>query len=147
MGDQDKTPPVGDALKATQTGALPIGTVQDILKKAPQDLIEEVVPISEWECSVRLRSFTSAQSAAIKERGFQTDDDGKTTVAWAEMEIAQFQMGVLEPRFDETQVRELYMSGGRGFAKIIAWLDEKSSIDKKELAAVREEFRGSGESS
>lgn len=146
MGDQDQPKP-GEALKATQTGALPIGTVKDILDKAPQDLIEEVVPIEEWGCSVKLRSFTSAQSAAIKERGFQTDEEGKTSVAWAEMEIAQFQMGVLEPRFDEEQVRQLYMSGGRGFAKVIAWLDEKSTINKKELKAARADFRGSEEPS
>lgn len=143
MGEPtDKDLTSGEALKATQAGALPIGTVQAILEKAPTDLIEEVVPIAEWGCSVRLRSFTSAQSASIKDKGFQTDDEGKTSVDWAEMEIAQFQMGVIEPHFDDTQVRELYFSGGRGFAKVIAWLDEKSTIDKKELKAARAEFRG-----
>jgi hypothetical protein len=141
-----ETPPVGEALKATQAGSLPIGTVEQILEAAPSDLIEETIPIPEWGCSVKLRSFTAAQAAMIKEESFQTDDDGKTSFQWAEGEIKQFQMGVVEPAFDEEQVRRLHLSSGRGFAKVIAWLDDKSSIDRKELKKTREEFRGSQES-
>lgn len=131
---------VGDALKGVQTGQLPIGTVEDILKRAPSDLVEEIVEVPEWACSVKVKSFTAAQSAEVKQRGlaFKGED---TKVAWAEMEIAQFQMGVIEPKFTDEQVRELHLHSGRGFARVIAKLDELSGTDKEELRKAQREFQ------
>lgn len=138
--------PVGEAIKDVQKGQLPIGSVEDILKAAPSDIIEEVIEIPEWKCSVRLRSFTASQSARVRQRGFAFRGE-ETAVAWAEMEILQFQIGVKEPNFTEEQVRQLHMESGRGFARVIAWLDEKSGIDKKALEESREQFQGQSERS
>lgn len=135
----DSGPSAGEALKAQQTGQLPRGTVEEILRKAPSDLIEKVIDVPEWECSVKLRTFTAAQSAMIKQRGFGFEGE-KVEVAWAEMEILQFKLGVLEPDFTEDQVRELHLSSGRGFARVIEALDDLSKIDKEALAKAREEF-------
>lgn len=138
----EPTPSAGEARKATQAGSLPIGTVEAILKKAPEDIVEELLPIPEWECSVRVRSFTAAQTSAVKQRGFGFKGE-ETLVAWGEMEIMQFQQGVVEPHFSEDQVRELHLSSGRGFARVIEKLDEMSNIDKEALAKAKEEFPGS----
>jgi hypothetical protein len=140
----DTPPSAGEARKLTQTGHLPLGSVEEILKKAPEDLKEETIDIPEWGCSVQIKSFTAAQSAAIKERGFGFKGE-ETTVAWAEMEITQFQMGVIEPRFSEDQVRELHLSSGVGFQRVIEELDKLSRLDKEALRKAREEFPGAGE--
>lgn len=144
----DTTPPspsAGEVLKDVQTGKLPIGSVEEILKKAPDDLVEEVVEIPEWGCSVRLRSFTAATSARIKQRGFTTRGE-ETTVAWAAMEQLQFKEGCIEPKFTDDQVKKLHLTSGRGFARVIEWLDEKSKINKEELKKARDEFPGPDES-
>jgi hypothetical protein len=137
---------VGNGLKATQKGDLPIGTVEGILKAAPADLIEEVLAIPEWGCSVKVKSFTGMQSAAVKEKSLALKGEN-TEVAWAEMEISQFQMGVVEPFFTEDQVRELYATSGRGFQRVINWLDEKGNVDKEALAKARDEFRTNSDES
>jgi hypothetical protein len=142
MGAPSEELSPGEALKRTQTGTLPIGTVEDILKEAPNDLVTEVLDVPEWKCSVKVRTFTAAQSAMIKQRGFGFKGE-EVQVAWAEMEIMQFQQGVLEPHFTEEQVRELHLSSGRGFARVIEKMDELSKIDKEALAKARDEFPGS----
>lgn len=134
----------GEAIKKTQEGTLPIGTVEAILKKAPSDLVEKTIDVPEWECSVKIRTFTASQAAMIKQRGFGFEGES-VNVAWAEMEIMQFKLGVLEPDFTEDQVRELHLSSGRGFARVIDALDELSKIDKEALAKAKEEFPGSKE--
>lgn len=133
------TESVGEAVKNTQTGHLPIGSVKDILKKAPEDLVEDILDVPEWECSVKVKSFTAAQSAAVKERGFGFKGE-ETLVAWAEMEIFQFKLGVIEPAFSEDDVRNLHATSGRGFARVIEKLDEMGKIDKEALRKAREEF-------
>lgn len=141
----DASPSVGDAVKQSQTGHLPIGTVEGILKKAPEDIVEETIDIPEWECSVKLKSFTAGESAAIKEASLSLEGE-KTDVAWGEMEIQQFKMAVVEPSFTEEQVRQLHLTSGRGFKRIIDWSDAQSNINKEELRKMREDFRGSTES-
>lgn len=136
--------PIGEVLKEAQKGHLPIGTVQSILEKAPNDITEEVVDIPEWECSVRLRSFTAAQSSRIKTVGFAFEGEN-TNIAWAEMEKAQFMEGVKEPVWDEESVTQLHITSGRGWARIIKWLDEQSNIDKDALKKAQEDFRGADE--
>ena len=139
-------PSVGEALKATQAGKLPIGTVKDILDRAPTDLVEEVIEIPEWGCSVRVKSFTAAQSARIKNLGFVPQADGRTVINWAKMEQVQFQEGVIEPKFSEKEVKVLHTKSGRGFQRVIDWLDEKSKMNKEEMKKVSDEFPGSDES-
>lgn len=119
-----------------------IGTVDQILEAAPSDLVEEVLFIPEWDCAVRVRSFTAAKAARIRQMGLGFKGD-ETTVAWAEMEMAQFAEGVIEPAFTADQVRTLHKTSGRGFGRVIAWLDENSNMDKEELRKAREEFQES----
>lgn len=140
MSDETRTPSVGEGIKGQQNGSLPLGTVEQILERAPADLVEETIEIPEWKCSVKLRSFTAAVAAEIKQVGlaFKGED---TNVAWARMEITQFQRGVIEPRFSEEQVQKLHATSGRGFARVIQWLDEKSGTDKEELRKAQREFQ------
>jgi hypothetical protein len=147
MSDSALTPSpggtdIGKTLKDAQTGKLPVGSVEDILQAAPKDLKEEVLEIPEWGYSVEVRSLTAAQSARVKQRGFSFTEGG-TDVAWAEMEIMQFLMGVRKPKFTEEQVLDLHNQSGAGFARIIAWIDEHSGIDKKALEESRKEFQES----
>lgn len=138
------TPSPGEALKATQTGKLPKGSVEQILSAAPKDLKSEWVDIPEWGYSVLLQSFTASEQARIKQKGFAIRE-GETAVAWAEMEIMQFELGCKEPSFTNEQVRKLHLTSGAGFARIIKWLDENSGLDKEALKRSQEEFRGSDE--
>jgi hypothetical protein len=137
---EDKKPDAGTAVKAVQSGKLPIGTVQQILDAAPNDIIEEELEVPEWGVSVKIRSFTAAQNAQIKQRGYGFHGE-QMSVAWAEMEILQFQQGVIEPRFDEDQVRTLHLSSGRGFQRVIDRLDQLTGTDKEELRKARIEFQ------
>lgn len=121
------------------------GTADEIIEVADRDIIEQVLPIPEWGYAVRVRSFTAAQSSTVRQIGFKQEGEG-IVVDWAAMEAAQFQMGVVEPSFSEQKVRQLQMKSGRGWARIIAWLDEKSGIDKKAMEEVKETFQGPGES-
>jgi len=134
----------GVALKATQTGQLPKGSVEQILSAAPKDILEEWVDIPEWGYSIQLRSFTASEQARIKARGF-TIREGETAVAWAEMEIMQFELGVHNPVFTNEQVRKLHLTSGPGFARVIKWLDENSGLDKEALKKEQEQFRGQDE--
>lgn len=143
--ETEKKPDVGETRKQTQEGSLPIGTVKQILDAAPRDLVEEVVPVPEWGLSVKVRSATAAQSATIKQRGFAFKGE-EQKVSWAEMEVIQFQMGVVEPRFSETEVRKLHATSGRGFQRVINWLDENSGIKKEELSKAQDEFQESQKS-
>lgn len=143
MGDQNQS--VGETAKATQTGALPIGSVEEILKKAPSDLVTKIIEVPVWECSLKIRSYTAAQAAMIREKGLAFKDD-ETKVAWAEMEILQFQLGVIEPNFTEDQVRELHLSSGTGFGLVISELDKLSKLDKEGIRKAREEFQKSEQS-
>lgn len=147
MSDSALTPApggtdLGRAVKDSQSGKLPVGSVEDILKAAPTDLKEEVLEIPEWGYSVEVRSLTAAQSARVKQRGFSFTEGG-TDVAWAEMEIMQFMMGVRVPKFTEEQVLDLHNQSGAGFARIINWIDEHSGINKKALEESRKEFQES----
>lgn len=124
---------------------MPIGSVEGILKAAPKDITTETIEVPEWECSVKVKSFTAAQSARIRQRGIGFKGES-TQVAWAEMEKQQFIEGVVEPKFDKKQVEALHRTSGRGFNRIIKWLDDHSQMDKEALAKAKEEFPESDES-
>lgn len=130
---------VGEAIKGQQDGSLPIGTVQTILERAPDDIVEAVLPVPEWGCSVRVRSLTAAQEAQVKQKGLEFR--GETTKVWfAEMELAQFQASVVEPKFRLDDARKLQHSSSKGWQRIVAWIDKQSSLDKKEVAAMKDDF-------
>jgi len=52
---------------------------------------------------------------------------------------------VIEPKFSEEQVRKLHQRSGRGFARVIQWIDSQSGANKEALHNAQEEFRGSSE--
>lgn len=132
---------VGEAVKATQNGDLPIGTVEQILENAPSDIVHDVLEIPEWECSVKVRSLTAAQAAVVKQKGLAISDSGAGKVAFAEMEITQFQFAVEEPRFSEKDVRKLHATSGRGFQRIINWVDEQTGLDKQALEDAKADLK------
>lgn len=132
----------GEARKAIQAGKLPVGTVQQILTAAPDDIVEEILDVPEWKCAVKIKSFTAAQAARIKQVGFNFVGE-ETDVAWAEMEKAQFQEGVVDPKFSDEEVLQLHITSGRGFSRVIKRLDELSNLDKEAVKKAQEEFRQS----
>lgn len=130
--------------EAGPTETLPLAeSAGEILDVAGSDIVEEILPIPEWGKSVKVRSLTAAQSATVRQIGFEQQGDGVVAINWAKMEIAQFQMGCVAPNFGENEVRSLHMKSGRGFARIIAWIDEKSGLDKKAIEEAKERFQGS----
>lgn len=145
MPDQKEgDPPIGEAVKATQNGLLPIGTVDQILN-APSDIVEEVLEIPEWGYSVKVRSFTSAQSARIRKSMYITKPDGSVETDWPTYDIARFDEGVIEPEFGRSQVRALHMKSGSGFQKVLAWLNEKSGVGADEVREAEDAFPGEQE--
>lgn len=124
---------------------LPLGTVDRILEKAPSDIVEGTVDVPEWGCSVQVRSFTASQSAMIRQTGVSFKGDS-TNVAWAQMEIEQFLLGVVRPQFTREEVAKLHLKSGRGFGRVISWLDEHSNIDKEALQSAKDEFQGPDQS-
>jgi hypothetical protein len=138
---QESGPTTGGQTASGETnGQAPIGTVEQIMERAPKDLVEEVLYIPEWECSVKVRSLTAAARARVRQRGVGFKGE-EMQMAWAEMEIAQFKEGVREPKFSTDEVRKLHMRSGRGFQRVVDWLDEHSSMNKEELEQAREEFQ------
>lgn len=139
--EQEKPKSMADV---TPEPTMEIGTVDQILEAAPGDIVTEVIDVPEWGCAVKLKSFTAYEAASIRQAGIGFRGEN-TEVAWAQMEKQQFLLGVMEPSFTPNQVEKLHMSSGRGFARVIQWLDEKSNIDKEALKSAREEFLGSDE--
>ena len=144
MPEEQKQPSVGDAIKDTQTGKLPVGTVEQILEAAPKDLTEDICEVPEWGFSVRIRSSSAAQQSLIKEEGFVFEGEN-TRVNWAEMDIKAFQMGVIEPVFSEEEVRRLHLSSGPGFNRVLNALNDINNISKEAVEKVKERFPGGRE--
>lgn len=142
---EEQQTPVGEAVKRTQNGQYTIGTVEAILKAAPLDIKEEVLPIPEWKdekgnvIAVKVRSFTSSQAARIRKRMYIQKGD-RMDINWEAWELAQFEEGVIEPRFSADQARSLHMLSGKGFQRVIQWLDEKSGIKKEEVREAEDAF-------
>jgi len=124
---------------AKKPSTLPIGTVEGILEEAPNDIVDEVLEIPEWKCSVRVRSFTASQAAKIRSAVVNTATD---EFDWTESEVLQFMAAVVEPKFEEEDVRRLHKSSSYGFKRVLRWITEHS-MSKEDLQALREEFRDS----
>jgi hypothetical protein len=139
---EENTPSVGEVIRDTQTGKLPIGSVEHILKKAPEDLKEEILEIPEWECSVRMRSLSAAAASEIKQTGFNFEGDN-TEVQWGLMEKEQFRRAVIEPKFNEEEVTQLHFTSGLGWARIMKWIENSSTLDRKKLKEAEAEFQES----
>jgi hypothetical protein len=118
-------------------------TVDEAIENAPADLKEKDVE-DVFGGKVRIRSLTAHQAARVKQLSLNLK--GKTPdVAWAEMEKAQFELGVIEPKFNRDAVEKLHRTSGPSFAKVIAELDSLSGTDKEELRKAQDEFQDTGE--
>lgn len=126
-------------------GVIEYATADDLLAAAPLDIQEKDVTDVFGGKTVRIRGLTAAQAAHVKSVSFQTQ--GRTpSVAWGQMEIEQFKLGVLKPKLEHNQVVMLHRMSGPSFAKVIAALDELSGIEKDELREAQKEFQDTEQS-
>ena len=56
------------------------------------------------------------------------------------MELLQFLHGVVDPKFDEGQVRVIQERYGPAFRKVIAQIDELSGVDKEAIEKAQATF-------
>lgn len=119
-------------------------TAEQLLENAPKDILETDVEDVFDGLTVRIRGLTAAQAAHVKQLSFNMKGRSPD-VAWAQMEIAQFELGVIEPTLSHQQVLMLHRISGPSFAKIISKLDELSGIGKEELREAQKEFQEQGE--
>jgi hypothetical protein len=131
-----------DTSSEETTPSLPIGTVEAILN-APSDLVEDVIEIPEWDCSVRIRSLTQARTAKIQQNSI--DQTGaKPTIDFGALQKGQFLHGVIEPKFNPQEVNVLHQKSGPGFGRVITALDKISGTDPKAVKETLEAFPTSG---
>ncbi len=117
-------------------------TVEQILERAPKDLVTKVIEVPEWDGKVTIRTLTAAERSRIRQLGIQA---GRSEVEWGEMEVQQFLAGVVDPKMTEAQVRQIHEGSGPGFVHIIAQHDELSDMSKEEIRNARAEFPQDGE--
>lgn len=108
--------------------------------------VDDVFPDETGEtCSVRIRSLTAEQGTRVKTAAIKPGGRGDTQIIWAQMEIKQFLMGVVEPAFSEPQVIQLHQTSGSSFQRVIAALDKISGIDKEDLRQAQSDFQDAGD--
>lgn len=129
-------------------GSIPkrYASAEELLENAPKDIIEEDVENVFGGLTVRIRGLTAAQSAHVKQQSFTVSGGRTPDLAWARMEITQFELGVVEPKLKHDQVLMLHRQSGPSFAKVIGRLDEISGIGKEELRVAQKEFQEQRES-
>jgi hypothetical protein len=128
-------------LQTDEPATLPLGTVEGILN-APSDLVEETIPVTQWGCSVKIRSLTAAQSAKVRGKSIDMSS-GKPVMNWEALEKTQFLEGVVAPKFKPEEVNQLHHQSGPGFAFVIRELDRISGTDPKKVKDTLEAFQES----
>jgi len=123
---------------------LPIPETAADIVAAPTDVVEEIIEVPEWGYSVKVRSFTGAQSSRIRERSM-VPGPGGVNLSWSEMEKAQFIEAVIQPEFSTREVEALYRKSGAGFRRVLNWIEQKSNLDQEVRAEARSEFQGHDE--
>lgn len=127
-------------VEATNGTPRSYATAEQLLENAPKDIIEKDVENVFGGLTVRVRGLTASQAARVKQLSFNIK--GNTPeVGWSQMEIAQFEMGVIQPVMAHEQVVMLHRMSGPSFARVIEVLDEISGIGKEELRTARTEFQ------
>lgn len=116
-------------------------SVEDAIANAPADCEERDVE-GVFGGKVRVRSLTAAQAARVKQASISLAGRNPD-VAWAEMEMRQFEFAVIKPKFSPDQVKTLHLSAGKSFAKVIGVIDEMSGMNKEELREAQREFPNS----
>lgn len=133
---------LGTSTEVEATNGTPrsYATAEQLLENAPKDIIEKDVENVFGGLTVRVRGLTASQAARVKQLSFNIK--GNTPeVGWSQMEIAQFEMGVIQPVMAHEQVVMLHRMSGPSFARVIEVLDEISGIGKEELRTARTEFQ------
>jgi hypothetical protein len=118
-------------------------TVDQAIENAAADRVEADVT-DVFGGRVRIRSLSAAQQARVKQASMNLGGRNPT-IAWAEMERLQFELGVIEPKFTAEQVKKLHIESGPSFARVIEEIDRVSGLNKEELRQAQEDFPGSGE--
>lgn len=129
---------------STGNGGVPrrYATPEEMLANAPKDIIEKDVEDVFGGLIVRVRGLTAAQSAHIRQQSLSMRGGGRAPeLGWAQMEILQFELGVIEPKMTHEQVLMLHRTSGPSFTKVISVLDEISGIGKEELREAQREFQ------
>ena len=131
----------GEVLPAPENGHHPrYATAEELLLGAPKDIEERDVTDVFGGLTVRVRGLTASQSAHVKQQSLTLKQRG-AEMAWAQMEITQFELGVIEPKLTHEQVLMLHRTSGPSFQKVIDVLDEISGIGKDELRKAQQEFQ------
>lgn len=128
----------------TSNGSAPkrYASPEELLANAPKDIIEKDVEDVFGGLTVRIRGLTAAQSAHVRQQSINISGRrGNTEMAWAVMEVTQFELGVIEPKLDHAQVLMLHRTSGPSFQKVIEELDDISGINKEALQEARDEFQ------
>ena len=129
------------AYASANGGSKKYATAEELITNAPKDIKEQDVEDVFGGLTVRVRGLTASQAAHVKQTSFNMK--GRTAeVAWASMEIAQFELGVVDPHLTHEQVLMLHRTSGPSFARVIEVLDEISGIGKEELRKAQQDFQG-----
>ena len=115
----------------------------------PSDLREEEVhdvPVKGQSVLVRglpaaysNRATSEALELITGPRGEQT-----ATINTEKMEILQFLHGVIDPKFNEDEVRQIAEKFGPAFKLVIAKIDELSGVDKEAIERTQAAFPAGG---
>lgn len=124
---------------------------KDSWLNGPGDLQEaDVTDVPVKGESVRVRGLPAQYSndATSKALEMKTLPDGSqiATVNTATLERLQFEHGVIEPKFDESEVRTIAEKFGPAFKKVVAEIDRLSGVDKQALEDAHTRFPASGSS-
>lgn len=128
--------------EATQNGNGYI-TAAEAIERAPADCKEEDVD-GVFGGKVRIRGLTAAQQARVKQESIKLGGRNPDVV-WAAMELVQFELAVIQPKFTTSQVATLHATAGPSFAKVISAIDALSGTSEEERKKAQAAFRGSDE--
>lgn len=134
------------AAAAAKESTLPIGSVEAILERAqagPPDAKSEVIEVPEWDCSIRVGTYTAEASAKIKGASITFGDGGKQmSIDVVGMERLQFVHGVVSPQFTESQATQLQKApgGAAAWARVISKIDEMNGSALEEVKRAKREF-------
>ena len=129
------------AYASANGGSHKYATAEEMITNAPKDIKEQDVEDVFGGLTVRVRGLTASKAAHVKQMSFNMKGRN-AEVAWAQMEIAQFEFGVIEPQLTHEQVLMLHRTSGPSFARVIEVLDEISGIGKEELRKAQQDFQG-----
>lgn len=112
-------------------------TPEQAIEAAPGDLEERDVEV--WGGKVRVRALTAHQAARVHQGNVKVIK-GQPDVNIGAVQIAKFELGVIQPKFTHDQVVKLHRTSGAGFKLVVDTIDEISGMTEDEEAAAEAEF-------